>query len=291
MKSRLRSERRAELKAINRADSAAARSLVAARSAGGYVTGGQNVAQLSGFSPRDIPGLGLWIDANNPNCIDQNTANNAPIAIVRDLSGNNRHGRAPSILAVDQPLFKRRVAALNNRNAFWGDGVGNKYFKHDNTFGTFLDTGGAAMTASYDAMVVLPFTDGTVGVSSRLGCVAQYLVRWGEGSPGRWAVTHPAADFGISTQQAPHIFEIEADVSGNQLLLHTDGAQTTIAGGVATSTNNQITETGPGSNAGNFWVGGNLHFAERIVVVGQITAQNRGLIRSYLAAKYGIFVG
>jgi hypothetical protein len=79
----------------------------------------------SGFSPRSISGLALWLDASDSSTLFQNsdgtvpaTASSDPVGSWGDRSGNGRH--AVQATAGSRPLVS--TAAINSRNALLLDG-------------------------------------------------------------------------------------------------------------------------------------------------------------------------
>lgn len=69
----------------------------------------------SGFSPRQIPDLGLWLDASDASTF---TLNGSTVSEWRDKSGNGKH--AAQATAADQPTYATNV--VNGRSAVVFDG-------------------------------------------------------------------------------------------------------------------------------------------------------------------------
>ena len=81
--------------------------------------------QATGFSPKSLPGLSIWLDANTSGSLFQNSdgtsssaAADDPVGYWKDLSGNGRHYTQGT--NNNRPLLK--LATHNGKNSLYFDG-------------------------------------------------------------------------------------------------------------------------------------------------------------------------
>lgn len=75
------------------------------------------ILQSTAFSPTDIPGLALWLDAADASTVSLDVSNN--VEEWRDKSGNGRHFQRE--FATQRPAYS--LASINGLNSIYYDGV------------------------------------------------------------------------------------------------------------------------------------------------------------------------
>lgn len=234
--------------------------------------------RATGFTPKSIAGLALWLDASQPSSITLNSGN---VSQWRDLSGNGRH--ATQETALNQPAYNTNP--LNGR-------------------GTINFTTSSSLSGSYVAV-----TDHSLFVVCRFGS--------GSNSVGRLFTLAAAATNDITAppfipilRGNPSLEQIQTFVAGSfvagRAITYNDWfIASSIYSGTTVSNrvNGGSENTGTGSISGNAYArygigtgfGGTApaivgDVAEYIAFSRAISSTERIAIQSYLSRKWGVAV-
>lgn len=226
----------------------------------------------SGFSPRSISGLALWLDASDSSRVVLNAGNVSQIA---DKSGNNRN--ATQATAARQPLYE--VPAQNGKNGIRNDKA-NGHLALDLPLGAALTLfyAGAASTLS-DRYIL-------AGNTSALGLISQF-VNAGLRRDYEWYVGEGIDRVIIATSSPGFSVTCITHQDAGPIFGFVNGAQTAtkaLSNGTISGNSLRIigSSNGSGSDASNIFYGEILAY-NRI-----LTTAERQRAERYLAARWGI---
>lgn len=221
---------------------------------------------VAGFSPPDIAGLQLWLDASQIAGLNDGDA----VATWNDASGNANNATQGTASA--RPLYK--VNIKNGKPALLFDGVDD---------GFTLTTG--LNLSAYTVFVVLAQTDAVNGSVSFIKAGDPYNYH----SLTPTAVHHQPGGLTVMSTYATATVAgdwamTEAYRSGTTLYIGKNG---TFDAGQASSINWQTDLIGAPYNGGAQYnmVG---YIAEMLVYDSGLVAGDRQLVEAYLIAKYGL---
>lgn len=259
--------------------------------------------QLSVWSPLELTGMQLWIDASDAATVFEDTADAAeaddPVQIVNDKSGNSRHMSQSTW--VSRAVW--RAAAQNGRSALEFDGVndfyeagaiGNWNFLHDGTDSLVVIVAQIGNVANPAAILgLIGTTTGTI-VGYGLyyddsGAKNNRLVSFARGASANVVLNESADDAISPTSWAIVEDRIDAD---NATASQRSRA---IVNGGAEIANNALTATASTSDSGsNLTIGRlviSLHFSGcigELILCNSSNTALRAKLRGFLSYKWGI---
>ena len=220
----------------------------------------------SGFSPRSISGLALWLDASDGSTV---LLNDTAVSRWNDKSGNGKDFTQPT--ANNQPSY------ANTQN-------GKKVVTFDGSNDLMTSVSTIALgTGGYTVFVVC-FHAGGFHIMLEGGGLNPYLSSRPSGNgglahyDGANELTGSAGSYSLNTW-----FVAEFVISPASVILSVNGTQ--IGSGAGTSRAANISYLG-GSSAGFLWNG---RFAE-VLIYGSALSAQRSAIRRYLGSKWGVTV-
>jgi hypothetical protein len=222
--------------------------------------------RATGFNPKSISGLQLWLDASDASSV---VLNGSTVSQWSDKSGNGRN--ATQGTANNQPTFS--AAARNGRSVLSFDGSND-----------------SLLTSSFS--ISQPFTIALVGkINSTAangnfsdgGTSGRAAVFFTTGNGGQWATFAGVAISGGVANTDWHVFH--AHFNGSSSSLYVDGAS--VASGNAGTDGFNGLRIG-GYTASIALLNGSI--AEMYCYSGQSTADSRSKITQGLAKKWGITV-
>jgi len=225
------------------------------------------------FSPLDIPGLALWLDASDSTTLFQDSAGTTPatadndvVGCMSDKSGNGYH--AVQVTTANKPLLK--LAQQNGKSVVRFDGV------NDNMLANF------GATISQPGTLLFAFNP--KGSSANYLCDGvSPLYRWALYSIGgvhMYAGTGFSTGFGWPSQMAI----ATAVFNGASSIARRNGAQTA-SGNAGTNSLTGLTIAGrvePGSPL-------TVDIAELLLYTGALSTPNIEALEAYLNAKWGVY--
>jgi len=254
-------------------------------------------SRASGFNPKSIAGLSLWLDASDASTI---TLNGATVSEWRDKSGNARH--LSEATANNQPT----MSTLNGRGAISFDGVNDRLI----TSSTLMAVGTNSFTLFQALECAFPGGVGTEGRSF------EHRIAEGGADDNQMAVNWsanqgPAWLFGTLRTRVKSLrtaVSYNADQRFDSVDAANPGIVTltgTYAPAAATSTawwKNTASPSSSGTSDGGNLLGiaigcrnnatKSLFFGGKVVetlcYVGAVTTAQRLLVQKYLGAKWGI---
>lgn len=224
---------------------------------GAYPNGG-----ALGFSPLDIAGLALWLDASDLSTI---TESSGAVSQWDDKSGNDRHVTQGT--AVDQPTTGTRT--MNSLNAL------------DFTPDDFLRTPAETILAQPNTIIMVCESDATANavlIDGHGGAARHYLLN-GTKLTGN-AGTNLQADPGVLVS-TPSVASFI--VNGASSVLRINGA-TRISGDAGASDFGLVTIGALNTEA----AGWNGLISEVLVYDSGLSASNYEAVEAYLAVKWGV---
>lgn len=232
-------------------------------------TGGLNLI-LPAFSPTDIAGLQLWLDASQITGL----VDNEPVTTWVDASGNNRNAASSG---TSRPLYKTNV--LNGKPVLRFDGA-NDYMATPNVLNTDIHT-----------IFVIAKANGTeediIGSGSLIsGDIL--IMRFTNLFRGHfWTNNSPNAVDSVGTETAAWTL-YNQEVNSAQIITRRNGIQDNAANIVGTKQG--VTRPIIVGNRTGVYSGGFLNgdVAEVIVYNTALSTENRQLLETYLMTKYGI---
>lgn len=262
--------------------------------------------RASGFNPRSIAGLKLWLDASDSTTI---TLNGSNVSEWRDKSGAGSPAAAQAT-AASQPAFN--ATGVNGRGSIDFDATESLAFAsstasfnylHNATGGTMLIVWKPDTSSNPDAIRWLlnnsNNSSANTGISlsfddrssvSRNNRISMIVNRGASGVSTSSVVSNN--DF-IAAADAFCLLSVVCDnanaTAGNRLFLYHNGTSSGVANTLtnAASTGNATTNL----TIGNFGGGGSpASVAEMIFYEGVLTSANRSRVEKYLGKKYGITV-
>ena len=254
-------------------------------------------SRASGFNPKSIAGLALWLDASDASTI---TLNGATVSQWRDKSGNARH--LSEATANNQPT----MSTLNGRGALSFDGVNDRLI----TSSTLMAVGTNSFTLFQALECAFPAGVGTESRSFEHRIAEggaddnQMAVNWSANQGVAWL-------FGTLRTRVKSLraaVSYNADQRFDSVNVANPGIVTltgTYAPAAATSTawwKNTASPTSSGTSDGgnllgiaigcrnnstkSLFFGGTV--AETLCYVGAVTTAQRLLVQKYLGAKWKI---
>lgn len=226
------------------------------------------------FAPTDLPGLAIWLDADDPATI---TLNGSNVASWTDKSSNGfifSQGNAPQ----QPPLVS---AAINSRPALQFDGGDTQGLVASGGVDTGIGTG-----PFYIAVVAQP---ANIGVDPYPGFFGWPTWDWGfELNSGVWNLWGLGGNLLFNTPPvaAPTLVEVNRDPASVATAVFngvTDSVSGVRADALGTGTAIMGAAAGPGVS--DSWNG---LIAEIVIGAGDLTTQQRTDLRNYLAVKWGI---
>ena len=226
------------------------------------------------FAPTDLPGLAIWLDADDPATI---TLNGSNVASWTDKSANG-FVFAQSVTAQQPPLVN---AAINNKPALsFAGGDGQGLISSGN-----VDTGVGA-GPFYVVVIAQP---ANIGVDPYNTICGWATWDWGwEVTAGAWDVwgLPTVLTFNTPAVEAPTLAELYRDPADIVSAVF-NGVVDSVSGARpdpwATSTANIGAAAQPAIR--DSWNG---YIAELVIGAGELTTQQRMDLRNYLATKWGI---
>jgi hypothetical protein len=228
----------------------------------------------TGFTPRSIAGLALWLDASDASSI---TLNGSTVSQWRDKSGNSRHYAQAT--AANQPA----IGTVNGKNSLRAN-AGSSNIQL---------TAAAYSLSAYTAIaVVVPDLSSTpVGFGTFTGIMAigsgasgmMMLAR--TGSPARWG-TFTTASAPSNTQLASgtrYVLTMQDDNNNAVSFFNNGAADGTGAGNSAGQTSTHLF----GLSSGQEFYG---DICEVIVYPSVISEAARKRVERYLGGKWGIAI-
>lgn len=234
------------------------------------------------FSPKDLSGLTMWLDANSLNLSD-----NSAVTTWTDISGSSNSALQGT--AGFKPVYKTGV--VNGRPAVLFDGVDD--------FMSLTAGAQTAMLAGDKSVFAAVKWVSTAGVESRVLSVAdgafstRFALRYTTGpvygvvyTTGVAQASITATAGNIPSTSAAQILEVVQ--SGASLTARTNGTQ------LAANPSNAGTEAavygsiGSGPTGADLW--GNLYICEVAVYNRALSTSEASQVRSYLGTKYGVTV-
>lgn len=246
----------------------------------------------SGFNPKSIAGLGMWLDASVDSSL---TLNGNTVSEWRDLSGNGRHVSQGT--AASQPNAVNRTQ--NGRRVLDYAG-GQQLLGNAATLGLLRNVGGATIIAAvkWDALSTLslgytPFivTSGSGATSARatLASVPPVLDSLSAGGRRLDADSFARAD-GTGTT-SPRIASAVFDYANSDAFIYAEGVLRGSNTSFQTAGNTSDTDSlavsvgsGNGANFMDGWIG------ELLVWPRVLTDAERQRVERYLGKKFGITV-
>jgi hypothetical protein len=248
--------------------------------------------RASGFDPRTIPNLGMWLDASNDGSL---TLNGNTVSEWRDLSGNGRH--VAQATAASQPNAVNRTQ--NGRRVLDYTG-GQEMLGNAATLGLLRNVSGATIIAAvkwdalstaslgYNAVV---FSTGASSTQARafLASVAP-VVNSLSGGGRRLDADSFARANGTGTTN-PRIASAVIDYANSDAFVYADGSLAGSNTSFQTTGNTSDTDSlavsvggGVGANLLDGWIG------EVLVWPRVLTDTQRLRVERYLGRKWGITV-
>jgi hypothetical protein len=248
--------------------------------------------RASGFDPRTIPNLGMWLDASNGGSL---TLNGNTVSEWRDLSGNGRHVAQDT--AASQPNAVNRTQ--NGRRVLDYTG-GQEMLGNAATLGLLRNVSGATIIAAvkWDALSTISlgytaviFSSGANSTQARaaLASVAPVVNSLSVGGRRLDANTFARAD-GTGTTN-PRIASAVCDYANSDAFIYADGSLAGSNTSFQTTGNTSDTDSlavsvggGNGANLLDGWIG------EVLVWPRVLTDAQRLQVERYLGRKWGITV-
>jgi hypothetical protein len=222
--------------------------------------------RATGFNPKSISGLRLWLDAANTSSF---TLNGSGVSQWSDGSGSGNH--FVQATSNNQPS---RTDTQNGKSVVTFDGSNDRLATAS---AISLGTGG------YTVFIV-GYHGGGFQVMLEGGGLNPYISSNSDSSigfahyDGAAALSSAAGTYSINTW-----FVLEYAISQSSRLISVNGTQ--VASGSGTSRTASIQYLG--SSSGGFYWGG--RFAE-VLIYGSALSAQRSTIRKYLGSKWGITV-
>jgi hypothetical protein len=225
------------------------------------------------FSPRDIPGLRLFIDASDYNTVDESSGS---VSEIRDKSGKANH--ATQTTGVNQPVTNS--VTINSRNALDFNGT-----SHYMLLPAFMDCSSAAtvfIVGKYDQL--------NTGTSQIMFSTKRSLTNdkfWIYNSSGATNFTFTLGNNStlIAGDTSAHVFT-NSSAGGTSSVL----GESYLDGGSKTKTTSTVEASLEawyiGSKETSFFCDCNV--AEIIVYNRKLSDDERSLVESYLGRKWGI---
>ena len=220
------------------------------------------------FSPKDLDGLLLWVDASTLNLCNRDT-----VEIWEDQSGNENHAEAEE---GKEPTFL--VNQLNGKPVVWFDGAEELL--------TPIQPGEADFADGVTVFLVAKFFDYGFALGS-----------WGDPRffLGVWSGADPARDSGVqsgfgdswerdadSTRlQEWRILEMVSD--GEETVVYDDGEEVNAYSATFSGTNRNYLAIGNANGISRYLEG---DIAEILIYKGALEGQDREDIKAYLQDKY-----
>lgn len=261
--------------------------------------------RATGFDPRSIAGLALWLDAGDASTV---TLNGSNVSQWRDKSGSGLSPNATQSVAISQPAFT--TSAINGRPAIDFATARSLTFASSTASFNYLHnaTGGAVFVvirpgASADPNAYGPFLDNTRDASANTGIGLVFDDRV---SVSRNNAMIAVANRGVAGQQTAAVVANNFFATANAycvLSVQCDCGNATAASrlrlwtnGVPSSATNAATNTAATGNAsadlviGNYGANTQAAISEMLFYQGVLTAGQRSAIERYLGKKYAITV-
>jgi hypothetical protein len=218
----------------------------------------------SGFNPKSIAGLRLWLDADDSSTI---TLNGSDVSEWRDKSGNNRH--ASQETASFQPAFTSN--ALNGRSALTFGSGGVKLLE---------TTSFASNQPTVLFAVAATNTQGNLidGIGNR-----QFIVAGGGAAVGYGSVGTTVVLFTTAWTLAGRIVAVRLDSTSS--FIRVDGTQFANADANTGNINSGF-RIGAFNSTAASWQG----LVAEFLIYGSLTTSEIQAVEKYLSKKWGIAV-
>jgi len=248
--------------------------------------------RASGFDPRTIPNLGMWLDASNDGSL---TLNANTVSEWRDLSGNGRHVAQDT--AASQPNAVNRTQ--NGRRVLDYTG-GQEMLGNAATLGLLRNVSGATIIAAvkWDALSTVSlgytavlFSSGTGATAARAALTSVAPVVNSLSVGGRRLDADSFARANGTGTTNPRIASAVCDYANSDAFIYADGSLAGSNTSFQTTGNTSDTDSlavsvggGNGPNLLDGWIG------EVLVWPRVLTNAQRLQVERYLGRKWGITV-
>jgi len=262
--------------------------------------------KASGFNPKQISGLALWMDASDTTTL---TFNGGDVSAWSDKSGTSSLS-ASQASAAFQPLYNATGAGGKGCIEFtasdslaFGSSTASFNYLHNATGATMFCVVKPATTSDPNAIIYFlnnaNNSSGNTGVGINFDDRASvtrnnvFLAQINRGVGGLLTSTVVSENSFISAMNAYSVLTLSLDnanaTAANRSLIYSNGTLTTSVNTVtnAAATGNASFNMSIGNFGGNGAVAG---VAEFIFYQGILSASQRNSVHGYLAKKYGITV-
>jgi hypothetical protein len=228
----------------------------------------------SAFSPPSLSGLQLWLHADALSLSDGD-----PVSSWTDSSGNGRHATQGTSGA--RPIYKTSI--LNGQPVVRFDGVDDYLF---------LGNLSAAFPSAATLFVVCTISGTGPGMSgySVYGTGDNDAWWWhasGDGYQGAFRATRAEAFPSGGTNSGTHLFTLQSSASLYEMF-HNGSSLGTYSAGYNAGTAHYIASLDvSGGPRGDRYLKGDI--AEIVIYSSVLTGTDRGLVETYLNAKYAVY--
>ena len=229
------------------------------------------------FTPKEIADCVLWLDAADESTI---TLNGSNVSQWDDKSGIGND--ATQGTAANQPPYS--IGGMNNKNVLDLDGISDYMFLPDSFFPTGDGPYSIFIVCQSTKNTGIPIVTGFGSTGTNNQVFIRHLLVEERLNTGWYSNDLESADDIWLVDSDPVLISSHYDQAGREQYL--DGTlrgSDSATGKTTASTPNYI---GIGAGSGSSWWEGPI--AEIIVYERQVTEQERVIIDSYLAAKWGI---